>query len=111
MRPFLPYCLAAFLFTATHALAEDVHSDSVITVRPPSQQGTKQGVSQFVGISESTAGSKGISMNKVIIPAGGSAKAHTHSNYESTIYLVQGRVKTFFGEGLKESVINEAGDF
>ena len=29
----------------------------------------------------------------------------------SAIYLIKGRVKTLYGEGLKKEVINEAGDF
>ncbi|GBO55382.1 hypothetical protein APA_3432 [Pseudanabaena sp. lw0831] len=65
----------------------------------------------FVGISGSTAGSKGISMNLVVIPAGGSAEPHFHRNYETAIYLVKGRVETRYGKGLQQSVINEAGDF
>jgi uncharacterized RmlC-like cupin family protein len=48
---------------------------------------------------------------KVVIPPGGSAQAHVHKGFESAIYLVQGRVETRYGEGLKKSVINEAGDF
>ena len=50
-------------------------------------------------------------MLKVVIPAGGSAKAHIHKGFESAIYLLQGRVETRYGEGLSKSVINEAGDF
>ena len=50
-------------------------------------------------------------MNKVIIPPGKSAKAHIHKGYESVVYIIKGRVKTLYGEGLKKSVINEAGDF
>ena len=32
-------------------------------------------------------------------------------SYESAIYLIQGRVETRYGEGLKKSVVNKAGDF
>ena len=48
---------------------------------------------------------------KVVIPPGGSAEAHVHKGFESAIYLVQGRVETRYGEGLKKSVVNQAGDF
>ena len=34
-----------------------------------------------------------------------------HKGYESAIYLMQGRVETRYGEGLKKSVVNVAGDF
>jgi uncharacterized RmlC-like cupin family protein len=38
-------------------------------------------------------------------------EAHVHKGYESAIYLLQGRVETRYGEGLKKSVVNVAGDF
>jgi len=47
----------------------------------------------------------------VVIPPGGSAKAHVHKGFESAIYLIKGKVETRYGEGLKQSVVNEAGDF
>jgi uncharacterized RmlC-like cupin family protein len=34
-----------------------------------------------------------------------------HKGYESVIYLLKGRVRTLYGEGLAKSVVNEAGDF
>ena len=94
------------------ALAQDSGVNAeIITVRPSATTGTKQGLPIFQGISGQNAGAKGISMNKVIIPPGGAAKAHMHKGYESVIYLLKGRVQTLYGEGLKKSVINEAGDF
>ena len=44
-------------------------------------------------------------------PPGRSAKPHIHKGFELAIYLIQGRVETRYGEGLKKSVVNEAGDF
>ncbi len=83
----------------------------VITVRPEAETLTRQQLPYFVGISGATAGAQGISMNLVIIPAGGSAEPHFHRDYETAIYLIRGRVETRYGQGLKQSVINEAGDF
>ena len=48
---------------------------------------------------------------KVVIPPDGSAEPHIHKGFESAIYLIQGKVETRYGEGLKKSVVNEAGDF
>ena len=94
------------------ARAQDVGKDAeIVTIRPAATTGTKQGLPIFQGISGQNAGAKAISMNKVIIPPGGAAKAHMHKGYESVIYLLKGRVKTLYGEGLKKSMINEAGDF
>lgn len=83
----------------------------IITVRPAAETLTRQRLPYFVGISQATAGTQGISMNLVIIPPGGSAEPHFHRDYETAIYLIKGRVETRYGVGLKQSIINEAGDF
>lgn len=83
----------------------------IFVIHPTATTETNQGLPNFVGISGKNAGTKHISMNKVIIPPGKSAKAHIHKGYESVVYIIKGRVKTLYGEGLKKSVINEAGDF
>ena len=83
----------------------------VVTVRPEESITTKQNLPYYVGISQETAGAKGLSMNMVVIPPGGSPKAHFHKDFETAIYLLKGRVETRFGENLKESIINEEGDF
>jgi len=83
----------------------------IVTVRGVGATESKQDLPIFPGISGKTAGAKGLSLLKVVIPPGGSAKPHVHKGYESAIYLMQGRVETRYGEGLKKSVINEAGDF
>ncbi|MGH8499113.1 MAG: cupin domain-containing protein [Burkholderiales bacterium] len=83
----------------------------IVTVRSPEKIISRQELPYFVGISAATAGAKGISMNRVIIPPGGAAKPHRHRGFESAIYLIKGRVETRYGPGLKQSVINEAGDF
>ena len=56
-------------------------------------------------------GTKGLSLLKVVIPPGGSAEAHVHEAYETAVYLLQGRVETRYGEGLRKSIVNVAGDF
>ncbi|PSB22732.1 cupin [filamentous cyanobacterium CCP2] len=101
---------------ATHPVTSKDSADfannlEIVTVRPDAETLTRQRLPYFVGISEATAGAKGISMNLVIIPPGGSAEPHFHRDYETAIYLVKGRVETRYGQDLKHSVINEAGDF
>jgi len=83
----------------------------IITIRPETETLTRQRLPCFVGVSEATAGAKSILMNLVIIPPGGSAEPHFHRDYETAIYLIKGRVETRYGKGLKQSVVNEAGDF
>ena len=88
-----------------------VDGTDVVTVRGVGIGESKQDLPIFPGISGKTAGAKGLSFLKVVIPPGGSAKPHIHKGFESAIYLIQGRVETRYGEGLKKSVVNEAGDF
>lgn len=83
----------------------------VIIVRPPAETISRQRLPFFVGISEATAGAKGISMNLIIIPPGGAAEPHLHLGYETAIYLLKGRVETRFGPGLRQTMITEQGDF
>ena len=83
----------------------------IVTVRGVETTESKQSLPIFPGISGKTAGAKGLSLLRVVIPPGGSAKAHVHKGFESAIYLIQGRVETRYGEGLKKSVVNEAEDF
>ena len=83
----------------------------IVTVRGIEQTGSKQKLPIFPGISDKTAGATGLSLLKVVIPPGATAKAHVHKGYESAIYLIQGRVETRYGDGLEKSVVNEAGDF
>jgi len=85
--------------------------NDIVTVRGIEETGSKQALPIFPGISDKTAGATGLSLLKVVIPPGATAKAHVHKGYESAVYLLQGRVETRYGAGLKKSVINEAGDF
>ena len=96
---------------ASMTIARSKKLVEIVTVRPATETMSRQLLPYFVGISEATAGAKGISMNLVIIPPGAAAKPHIHRGYESAIYLLQGRVETRYGPGLRKSVINEAGDF
>lgn len=83
----------------------------IITVRPDQQTTTRQNLRNFVGISEKTAGAKGLSLNLVIVPPGGMAEPHYHDGFETAIYVLQGRVETKYGTQLEKSVINVPGDF
>lgn len=86
-------------------------NDKIITVRPYEVVNTRQQLPNFEGISAATAGATGLCMHLVIIPPGGRAVPHLHKGYETAIYIVKGRAETRYGEGLRQSEINEAGDF
>jgi uncharacterized RmlC-like cupin family protein len=86
-------------------------AEDIVTVRPLTTSTSKQKLKQFVGISGANSGARGLSMNRVVIPPGGQAAAHRHVGSESAIFLLAGRVKTFYGPCLERSVINQTGDF
>lgn len=92
-------------------IAENDAVPKLVTVRPDREIATRQRLPYFVGISEATAGAQGLSMHLVVVPPGGHAEPHVHRGYETGIYVLEGRVETRYGPGLRESVINEAGDF
>ena len=83
----------------------------VVTIKSPAEITSKQKLPYFVGISADTAGAKGIFMQLVVIPPGGTAAPHYHDGFEEAVYLIQGKVETRYGPGLEKSVINETGDF
>ncbi len=83
----------------------------IVTVRPKIITDTIQKLPNYVGISEVTAGAKGISMNMVVIPAGAKAEPHYHDGFETAIYLLKGKVETFYGKNLEKSITNIEGDF
>jgi len=85
--------------------------NEIVTVRPTVTTDTIQRLPNYVGISEVTAGAKGLSMNMVVIPPGARAEPHLHVGFETAIYLLRGRVETRYGENLARSAINEEGDF
>src|SRR5215217_2150651 len=71
----------------------------------------KQGFSYFHGISAESVGADALCMHLLTIPPGGRAKAHLHENHETAIYVISGRADAWYGEGLSEHVLLEAGDF
>ena len=84
---------------------------SVTAVRPDRAVLTSQRLPYFIGISGDTTGACGLSMHLVVIPPGARSEPHFHLGHETGIYVLQGRVQTFYGPDLTQSVISEAGDF
>lgn len=69
------------------------------------------GIQYLQGLSAKNVGATGLSINVATVPPGAIAYAHIHAGFEVMLFIVQGRVKHTFGEGLTEEVVNEAGDF
>ena len=80
-------------------------------VRPESIYEGKQGFSYFEGISTQSVGSACICMHLLTIPPGVRANAHLHENHETAIYVMSGRARMWYGEGLVDQMDVEAGNF
>jgi uncharacterized RmlC-like cupin family protein len=83
MRPIVLFAIAACTMLLAQASAEptiigDRDYQDVVTVRGIGTTESKQALQIFPGISGKTAGAKGLSLLRVVIPPGGSAKPHSH---------------------------------
>jgi len=88
-----------------------LHPLKVQSVVPMEEVETLQRLPYFVGISGQTVGATGLSMHLVVIPPGAKAEPHTHVGYETGIYVLEGEVKTRWGENLEHEVVSKAGEF
>ena len=84
---------------------------AVLGIRPEREVMTRQRLPYFIGISAETAGATGLSMHLVVIPPGGRAEPHVHVGYETGIYVLEGKVRTRWGQALEHEVVSQAGDF
>jgi uncharacterized RmlC-like cupin family protein len=69
------------------------------------------GIRYKLGMSGKNVGAKALSMNVATIPPGGVAAAHIHDGFEVMLYILEGRVRHEYGDGLRQSVENGPGDF
>jgi len=68
------------------------------------------GIQYQAGLSAKNVNVKHLSMNVATVPPGGVAYAHVHVGFEVMLYILSGRVRHEFGDRLKQSVENGAGD-
>ena len=69
------------------------------------------GIRYRAGMSAKNVAAAKLSMNLATIPPGGVARAHVHVGFEVMLYILEGRVRHEYGDGLRQSVDNAAGDF
>ena len=62
------------------------------------------GIRYKLGMSGKNVGAKELSMNVATIPPGGVAGAHIHVGFEVMLYILEGRVRHEYGDGLTERV-------
>jgi uncharacterized RmlC-like cupin family protein len=80
-------------------------------VRPPERlDASGQGLVRGFGVSRATAGSAHLSMAHGVVPPGAVSARHYHP-FETAVYIVAGRARSYFGARDEEWVDVEAGDF
>jgi mannose-6-phosphate isomerase-like protein (cupin superfamily) len=84
---------------------------SVIVIPTGAASTTRQGLTQFEGISAESAGARALCAHLLAVPPGGRAKAHRHAGHETAIYVLEGRGVLWFGEELESRVDVGPGDF
>jgi len=83
----------------------------IFTIRASGTHRGWNGIRYKTGMSAKNLPARKLSMNVATIPPGGVAYAHIHVDFEVMLYILQGRVRHEYGDHLKETLDNEAGDF
>jgi len=83
----------------------------ILTIRGGGEQRSWNGIHYKQGMSAKNVGSTQLSCNIATIPPGGVAFAHIHDGFDLMLYIIEGRVRHEFGDGLEKTLDNEAGDF
>ena len=71
----------------------------------------KQKIPYYLGVSGKTSGATGLSLNLIVVPPHASAEPHTHSEFESAVYVISGRALHHWGDNLQYTLETNPGDF
>lgn len=85
--------------------------DGIFTIRGGGTHRGWNGIRYRTGMSAKNLPARKLSMNVATIPPGGVAYAHIHVDFELMLYILEGRVRHEYGDHLKKSLDNQAGDF
>jgi uncharacterized RmlC-like cupin family protein len=83
----------------------------IFTLRASGITRAWNGIQYKTGIAARNTSAKKLSMNVATVPPGACAYAHIHVGFEVMLYILAGRVRHEYGEGLTKSVENGPGDF
>lgn len=85
--------------------------DGIFTIRGSGTHRGWNGIRYKTGMSAKNLPARKLSMNVATIPPGGVAYAHIHVDFEVMLYILQGEVRHEYGDELKKTLDNRAGDF
>lgn len=97
--------------TSDAPIPEAERLEGITTLRASRLCRNWNGIRYKGGLSARNADARKLSMNVATIPPGGVAYAHIHVDFEVMLYILEGRVRHRYGDGLGKTVDNEAGDF
>lgn len=86
-------------------------SKHCILVRAGERAEGRTGVTYAAGISRTSAGSEGLSLQLAALPPGGRSRVHQHDAHESAAYVVEGELVLLSGEQLEHEAVAGRGDF
>ncbi len=87
------------------------HHDGISVIRGGETVRSWNGIQYQAGMSAKNVNARQLSMNIATVPPGAVAFAHVHVGFEVMLYILQGRVRHEYGDHLKQSIENGAGDF
>lgn len=87
------------------------HHNGISVIRNGETVRAWNGIQYQAGLSGKNTSAKQLSMNIATVPPGGVAYAHVHVGFEVMLYILHGKVRHEFGDHLRQSVENGAGDF
>src|SRR5262245_52679037 len=96
---------------STTVIPEAEHGPGVHVLRTSAICRAWNGIQYRAGLSGKNVGARHLSMNVATVPAKAIAFADVHVDFEVMLYILAGRVRHAYGEGLTNVVDNEAGDF
>jgi uncharacterized RmlC-like cupin family protein len=85
--------------------------DGIHVVRGSPDIRAWNGIRYAAGLSAKNVPARHLSMNVARIPPGGVAHAHVHVGFEVMLYILAGRVRHEYGDHLRQTIENTAGDF
>lgn len=85
--------------------------DGIHVIRGSADIRAWNGIRYAAGLSAKNVPAQHLSMNLARIPPGGVAYAHVHVGFEVMLYILQGTVRHEYGDHLRQSIVNTAGDF
>ena len=73
--------------------------------------GQNDAMERTIVVSRDTVGSRGLYTSVVTTAPGGRTEIHHHGDCETSIYILRGRARFYSGDGLRDVVDADAGDF